>query len=147
MDNVKQMLLYFGEILLISMTGLILYFINAPIIVNTIIYILLLTEVIWCLRASYVNCYDKSNKLANTSFAIFVCGCIIIKIYQYSNEIPNVISTALVLILTFALGYGVFIKSKLSKNNSNSFILKIFGFIFVAISSVGSILVLFGIAR
>lgn len=147
MDNMKLTSLYFSEILLISFTGLILYFIDAPMVINTIIYILLLTEVIWCLRFLYTNCHDKSNKLANTSFVIFVCGCIIIRIYQYFNEIPNIISTALVLMLTFALGYSIFIKSKLNKNNSNSFMLKIFGFIFVAISSVGSILVLFGIAR
>lgn len=147
MSNTKQWLLYFGEIALTAVVGIILYLANLPLIADAIIYILLLAEVFWSLRILYLSSNKKLNALANTSYAILIVGCIITAIYKYINPIPSVISTALVIIFTFALCYGVFVKSKLTNDKSKAFVQKIFGFFAMAVLSVGSMLVLFGIAQ
>lgn len=147
MSNTKQWLLYFGEIALTAVVGVVLYLANLPLIADAIIYILLLVEVFWSLRILYLSSNKNLNALANTSYAILIVGCIITAIYKYINPIPSVISTALVIIFTFALCYGVFVKSKLTNYKSKAFVQKIFGFFAIAVLSVGSMLVLFGIAK
>ena len=146
-SNLKHTLIIIAETLFVIGIGILLMMLNFPSWINCIFYICLLAEIIWILKLS--NKIPTSNYVAVLSFVILGISLISMIIIKDTKAIslPYVIIASYELYMGYLALSGFLIISKNSKNDNQSKKTKRIGLFLFCLSTIISILSLFGLAE
>lgn len=144
-NNLKSLLLFLAEAILIVGIGIWLWITDFHLAVNLIICLLLLIEILFVLKLLNDNIAPKSKSILIISIVLLLVLSMVMKITKDYVMIPNEFSTVYMLFMGFLSASACLNAIKLNELNSKTF--KVIGAIVLSLSTIIGFLALFGIAK
>lgn len=143
--NVKSILLFIFEIVLIVCIGLLLYILNLSLWVNLVLCILLILEVLWVSKLTYDN--ENTNTIFMTRISFVLMGiswgiCLPVNIII---DIPGVLGATYLILQEHLLMTGCI--NMIKRSDKDAYGIKRDGMLIYVLTIVLVVLSLFGIVK